>query len=124
MSEIIYKIDLMNISLNNMNNISNFDKYLIEFFLFDNFENIKTIKTTDKIPSDKMFLNDKILSDKMFLNFVYKTRFKHSIYKINDFTNDYYFIKVENRFLKTNPIVILFPKIKANIFGFKNQLIN
>ena len=101
------------VNLNNMNNISNFGMYLIEFFLFDNFENIKNIKTTDKI-----------LSDKMFLNAIHKTRIIHSIYKINDFTNNYYFIKVENRFLKSNPIVILFPKIKANVICFKNQLIN
>ena len=105
--------------LNNMNNISNYGINLIDFFLFDNFENIKTIKTIDK-----MFLNDRILFDKMFLNAIHKTRIIHSLYNINDFTNNYYFIKVENRFLKTNPIVILFPKIKANVFGFKNQLIN
>ena len=111
-------------NLNNVNNISKFSIYLIECFLFDNFENIKTIKTSDKILSDKIFLNDKILSDKIFLNAIYKTKIIHSIYKINDFTNNYYFIKIENRFLNTNPVIILFPKIKANFISFKNQLID
>ena len=86
----------------------------IDFFLFDNYENIKSKKELDH-----KYINYNFI----FLFVKQNGRSVQKMYNINDFIQNYCFIKIENN--SKNQIGILYPKNKIvdNIDSIKNQIL-
>ena len=86
----------------------------IDFFLFDNYENIKSKKELDY-----KYINYNFI----FLFVKQNGRSVQKMYNINDFIQNYCFIKIENN--SKNQIGILYPKNKIvdNIDSIKNQIL-
>ena len=86
----------------------------IDFFLFDNYENIKSKKELDH-----KYINYNFI----FLFVKQNGKSVQKMYNINDFIQNYYFIKIENN--SKNQIGILYPKNKIvdNIDSIKNQIL-
>ena len=86
----------------------------IDFFLFDNYENIKSKKELDY-----KYINYNFI----FLFVKQNGKSVQKMYNINDFIQNYCFIKIENN--SKNQIGILYPKNKIvdNIDSIKNQIL-